>query len=288
MRWKTNAETIIQRFKARICARGDMIEGIHLVAKWGSIRLRLTLTVLLSLIPLQLVVDLAYLYASLTEIITIPPPGIDTPHGNGIKNSAISIRTSSRRNWNIHLNATLQKAGFTRFNEDTCLHIMKIGVEICIIAIYVDDLYISYITNDTKTLVDFITTIYKIKVIGILQQLLGVKYLEIRSPTAWAYRHVTKYVQTCYINLVCSYFWILQAYKLDICYTTMMLCRLSSNSDEAHWRVATTNSAIPTQHCNIRSTIKPRRKQNMVTVRLTPALTKIQGEGSHQLFVCWL
>ena len=30
---------------------------------------------------LQLVVDLAYLYASLTEIITIPPPGIDTPHG---------------------------------------------------------------------------------------------------------------------------------------------------------------------------------------------------------------
>jgi len=69
---KTNAEGEIQRFKARICARGDQTkEGIDYeetfspVVKWESIRLFLALKVLLKLSPLQLDVALAYLYAPL-------------------------------------------------------------------------------------------------------------------------------------------------------------------------------------------------------------------------------
>ena len=75
----------IQRFKARICARGDMeIDGIDYsevfspVVSWVGIRIYLALTVLLGLIPLQLDIDLAYLYADLEEEVYMqPPPGVD-------------------------------------------------------------------------------------------------------------------------------------------------------------------------------------------------------------------
>ena len=69
---KRDSLGVIKRFKARICARGDMeIDGIgysevfSLVVSWVGIRIYLALTVLSGLIPLQLDIDLAYLYADL-------------------------------------------------------------------------------------------------------------------------------------------------------------------------------------------------------------------------------
>ena len=75
----------VKRSKARICTRGDMrIDGIDYsevfspVVSWVGISIYLALTVILGLIPLQLNIDLAYLYADLEEEVYIRfPPGVD-------------------------------------------------------------------------------------------------------------------------------------------------------------------------------------------------------------------
>ena len=182
---KTNAEGVIQRYKARICARGDQTkEGIDYeetfspVVKWESIRLFLALTVLLKLLPLQLDVDLAYLYAPLEETIYMrPPDGVQPPQGMVLRLiKSLYGLPQSGRNWNSHLHETLIKADFSRLQEDTCLYIKKHGDIITILAVYVDDLYIA--ASDNKTLDDvtkWLQTVYKIKVLGIPKQLLGVK-----------------------------------------------------------------------------------------------------------------
>jgi len=182
---KTDAEGVVQRFKARICARGDMTEeGIDYnetfspVAKWESIRLFLAMTVLLHLIPMQLDVDLAYLYAPLDEAIyMIPPEGMSAQPGMVLRllRSLYGLPQSGR-NWYAHIDSNLNEAGFRRMEEDTCLYVRVIMGIITIVAVYVDDMYIAATNSETITaLIDFLKTKYKIKILGVPQQLLGVK-----------------------------------------------------------------------------------------------------------------
>jgi len=148
------------------------------VVKWESIRLFLALTVLLKLLPLQLDVDLAYLYAPLEETIYMrPPDGVQAPHGMVFRLiKSLYGLPQSGRNWNSHLHETLIKAKFIRLQEDTCLYIKKQEEIITILAVYVDDLYIA--ASDRKTLDDvtkWLQQVYKIKILGVPKQLLGVK-----------------------------------------------------------------------------------------------------------------
>ena len=182
---KTNAEGEIQRFKARICARGDQTkEGIDYeetfspVVKWESIRLFLALTVLLRLSPLQLDVDLAYLYAPLDETIYMrPPDGVECPPGMVFRLvKSLYGLPQSGRNWNSHLHDTLTVAKFVRLQEDTCLYIRKQDGNITILAVYVDDLYIAASnTGILEILIEWLQKVYKIKILGIPKQLLGVR-----------------------------------------------------------------------------------------------------------------
>jgi len=182
---KTNAEGIVQRFKARICARGDMTEeGIDYqdtfspVAKWESIRLFLAITVLLHLIPMQLDVDLAYLYAPLDEAIYMTPPdGMSHPPGMVLRLlKSLYGLPQSGRNWYAHLDGNLIEAGFRRMEEDTCLYVRIVGSIITIVAVYVDDMYIAASNRETiDAMTDYLKTKYNIKILGVPQQLLGVK-----------------------------------------------------------------------------------------------------------------
>ncbi len=81
---KTNAEGVIQRFKARICARIDQA--------------KIALSVLLRLSPSQLDANLAYLYAPLDETIyhMRPPDGVESPPGMVFRLSHIVIRTTAK------------------------------------------------------------------------------------------------------------------------------------------------------------------------------------------------
>ena len=176
----------IKRFKARICARGDMeIDGIDYsevfspVVSWVGIRIYLALTVLLGLVPLQLDIDLAYLYADLEEEVYMqPPPGVDiTPGKVWLLQKSLYGLKQAGRNWNKLLDSTLRKEGFDfkQLETDTCLYIRKLNGKITILFIYVDDIYIAASTKDVlDAFVDNLRVYFSLKILGVPQQLLGV------------------------------------------------------------------------------------------------------------------
>ena len=67
-------------------------------------------------------------------------------------------------------------AKFVRLQEDTCLYIRKQDGNITILAVYVDDLYIAASnTGILEILIEWLQKVYKIKILGIPKQLLGVR-----------------------------------------------------------------------------------------------------------------
>ena len=87
---KVDSTAKVVRFKARLTARGDLVDAEELdfqdvfspVVGWQGLRIFLALTTLLDLKPLQIDVDLAYLYANLEEPVYMrPPDGAGCPKG---------------------------------------------------------------------------------------------------------------------------------------------------------------------------------------------------------------
>jgi hypothetical protein len=87
---KVDSTGKVVRFKARLTARGDLVDAEELdfqdvfspVVGWQGLRIFLALTTLLDLKPLQIDVDLAYLYANLEEPVYMrPPDGAGCPQG---------------------------------------------------------------------------------------------------------------------------------------------------------------------------------------------------------------
>ena len=108
---------------------------------------------LLRLVPLQLDVDLAYLYAPLDEDIYMSaPPGTNLPSGLVCKllKSLYGVPQSGR-NWNMLLDKVLADWGFTLLSEDYCLYFKhdKTRNLITLLFIYVYDLYIASSTQDS-------------------------------------------------------------------------------------------------------------------------------------------
>jgi hypothetical protein len=132
----------------------------------------------MGLIPLQLDVDLAYLYADLDEEIYVkPPPGVNIPAGYVYRllKSLYGLKQAGR-NWNRLLEDTLLSYGFIRLDEDHCLFILHIGTKVILLFIYVDDIYLA---GSSKQILDdfvvFFKSKFKIKLLGVPQQLIGVR-----------------------------------------------------------------------------------------------------------------
>ena len=181
---KTDSAGAIQRFKARAVARGDkavegedFFESFAPVVRWGSIRIYIALTVLLGLVPLQLDVDTAYLYAALLEeIYALPPDGIHLPKGRcfRLKKSLYGLPQSGR-NWNKLLDKVLSDWSFIRLSEDYCLYYRQEGGIITLLFIYVDDLYVSSSTQASlEMFVTYLSGHFKLKLLGVPHHLLGI------------------------------------------------------------------------------------------------------------------
>ena len=129
---KTDSDNVIVRYKARLVIRGDyQKDGIDYdetfapVVRWEFMRLFLALSVLFSLIPLQLDVDTAYLMADLDEEIYMEPPLGDTLDENYIYrlNKSLYGLKQAGRNWNQLLDNIIQGYNFMRLDSDHCLFI---------------------------------------------------------------------------------------------------------------------------------------------------------------------
>ena len=104
---KVDSTGKVVRFKARLTARGDLVDAEELdfqdvfspVVGWQGLRIFLALTTLLDLKPLQIDVDLAYLYANLEEPVYMrPPDGSGCPKGKvwKLKNLCMASRNPER------------------------------------------------------------------------------------------------------------------------------------------------------------------------------------------------
>ena len=184
---KVDSNGRIIRFKARLTARGDLVDVEELdfqeifspVVSWTGVRTYLALTVLLNLIPLQLDVDLAYLYAPLDKPVYMKPPdGCGCPKGKvwRLKKSLYGLPQSGN-NWHRLISSVFQDNNFEliQLSTDTCLYVKSYpDGSIVLLCLYVDDIYLATSTLELqKEFVDKLQRLFKIKVLGVPNQLLG-------------------------------------------------------------------------------------------------------------------
>ena len=184
---KATSSGRVARFKSRFTARGDQYDSSDLdfqeifspVVSWEGVRTYLALTVLLGLIPLQLDIDLAYLYADLEQPVYIKPPeGSGCPKGHvwKLKKSLYGLPQSGR-NWHKLISSILEDSDFdlTSLANDTCLFIKcKADGSIILLCLYVDDIYLATSSlEQQKMIVLKLQLIFKLKILGVPDQLLG-------------------------------------------------------------------------------------------------------------------
>jgi len=147
-RIKRNAQGKIQRFKARLVARGfsqrpgiDYGETYSPVVSFDTIRLLFALTLNQNWVNRHLDVDCAYLYGNLEEeIYMTPPPGLSEENCENkvlrLLKPLYGLRQSGR-NWNFTLDKALEEIGFIRLKSSSCIYKYE---EKALLAVYVDDL----------------------------------------------------------------------------------------------------------------------------------------------------
>jgi len=184
---KGSSKGHVVRFKARLTARGDLVDVEDLdfddvfspVVSWEGVRTYLALTVLLGLIPLQLDVDLAYLYADLEQPVYMEAPeGFGLPRGKVLKlKKSLYGLPQSGRNWYNLISGIFSDNTFklTQLVHDSCLYIKStIDGSIILLCLYVDDIYVATSTMELQEeIVNKLQQIFKLKVLGVPDQLLG-------------------------------------------------------------------------------------------------------------------
>lgn len=149
---KINSDGNIQRFKARLVARGfkqtagvEYHETFSPVARFDSIRTILSITASNKMYLQQFDVKTAFLHGELDEVIYMQQPkGYEdgTNRVCKLNRSLYGLKQASRC-WNHRFTAVLKKHGLTSTNADYCVFTNGNDRDRLILAIHIDDGLIS-------------------------------------------------------------------------------------------------------------------------------------------------
>ncbi|UYV68112.1 hypothetical protein LAZ67_5003088 [Cordylochernes scorpioides] len=179
---KTNESGNVERFKARLVARGfsqkqgiDFQETYAPVINLAVIRVLITLSLNMKWYNRHLDVDNAFLYGDLEEeIYMLLPEGVERKDNEVYKllRPIYGLRQSGR-NWNLTLDHALQEMGFTRIESCNCIYTY---LDKAIIAVYVDDLALFGESEEIlRNIEQKINERFRVKNLGAIRNLLGVQ-----------------------------------------------------------------------------------------------------------------
>jgi hypothetical protein len=148
---KSNKHGFIDRFKARLVARGftqqygvDYTESYSPVLRYKTLRVLLTLVAHFDLNMELMDVQTAYLNASLKETVYMQQPEgyLEGNHNTVcLLLKALYGLKQSGREWHTHLNEFILSLGFTRCVSDTCVYVKRSRTgNMMILSVYVDDI----------------------------------------------------------------------------------------------------------------------------------------------------
>lgn len=170
---KTATDGSIERFKARLVARGfeqragfDYGETFAPVAKYETIRTLVALAAQFDLQIKQFDVTTAFLYGKLEEEVFIKPPeGMDLEQGKALKliKGLYGLKQAPRV-WNAEFRTQVESLGFITLKSDNCL--FKHKTKQIYLCIYVDDgLILAPNEPDLDSVINGLKKVFDIKVI---------------------------------------------------------------------------------------------------------------------------
>ncbi|XP_069361062.1 uncharacterized protein [Maniola hyperantus] len=173
-----------KRYKARLVARGfsqrrgiDYFETFAPVVRHSSLRLLIALTAKLGLHIDQMDVKTAFLNGHLEEEVYMNQPKGFEEQGDYIcrLNRALYGLKQAPRAWNKRLNETLEKLGFHRSKNESCVYYRGDKQKIIILAVYVDDILIFWNEEqEMKKVKEELTLNFEMKDLGSAKLMLGI------------------------------------------------------------------------------------------------------------------
>jgi hypothetical protein len=182
IQWK--ARLVVQGFKQTYGV--DYTDTFAPTAKSKSIKIILADAAMNDKELNQFDVDTAFLNAKLKEAVYVKlPDGCGPISGKIWKlNKALYGLKQAPHEWNSEMNDTLISLGYTPTKSDPCIYVKRVGKQVIIIYLYVDDSIISYHRSIKSVWLkdfDIIKSKYKIKDLGNCEWILNMKVVRDRT-----------------------------------------------------------------------------------------------------------
>lgn len=184
---KRDVDGKINRYKARLCARGfNQVPGIDYqqifspTTRYDSIRIIFSIAAKYNLEIQQFDVKTAFLNGDLEEEIYVEiPDGVLVDKSNVLKlNRSLYGLKQASRCWNKKFTEFLKSYGFVQSQADYCVYVRNVENIKVILIIYVDDaLIISSSKKIIKDIISFLKQAFKIKELN-LSYFVGIEVLK--------------------------------------------------------------------------------------------------------------